>query len=503
MSDKTSHREILKSTSIIGGSSVVVLFMTIVRTKVLSGLLGTDGYGIFGQFSTLVLLMVAVSGLGIGNSGVRQIAEAVGKDDSSRITKTVVTLRRVALFTGLFGTVLMVALAFPLSRLQFKTGAYGWAIMFLSLSVLFTAVYNGQVALINGMRRIRDLASLAMIGGLASILISIPLVWALKTRGIAPSLVAVSLVMLAASWWYARRIKVDSSEVGWGEIWTEGKPLLILGFAFMVSAVLTYGSTWTVGVLILRLLGKPALSEYSAAYMLAFTYPSVILAAMARDFYPRLTVASKDIARSTRLVNEQLEVGVLLAAPGVMAVLALAPVVIRVQYHADFLGAVPILEWQILGFFLQVMSWALGYILLARADSRVFLWTELVSNLLYVGFVFGAVRVFGVVGAGIGYFMEYAFHWVLIYWIVKRRHGFRYTRHNILLCLILLPLIGVVFVAVRLLPSPWGMVFGVVATGISLAYTFSQLTRLLGEAPHRVALRVLRRLAPRRQRGSA
>ena len=75
MSDKTSHREILKSTSIIGGSSVVVMLLNIVRIRVVSHLLGPSGYGIFGLFSTLILLMVTFSGLGIGNSGVRQIAE--------------------------------------------------------------------------------------------------------------------------------------------------------------------------------------------------------------------------------------------------------------------------------------------------------------------------------------------------------------------------------------------------------------------------------------------
>jgi PST family polysaccharide transporter len=260
--------------------------------------------------------------------------------------------------------------------------------------------------------------------------------------------------------------------------------LLILGFAFMVSGVLSIGSTYAVGVFVSRYLGLTALGYYSAAYQLAFTYPAFILAAMGRDFYPRLTAASKDPVLSTRLVNEQLEVSVLLAAPGVVAVLALAPTVIRIFNGPAFLGAVPILQWQILGFFLQVMSWALGYILIARADSRVFLWTEVVSNVVYFGFVVVAARFFGVQGAGIGYFMLY-------------------SRHNILLCLTVLPLLFLVFVSVKLLPSPWGMIFGLVATGGLLAYSLRELTRLLGEPPQRVIMRVLRRLAPRRQRGSA
>ncbi len=44
--EKTSHAEALKSTSIIGGSTVIVMLIRILRTKVLAILLGPAGIGL-------------------------------------------------------------------------------------------------------------------------------------------------------------------------------------------------------------------------------------------------------------------------------------------------------------------------------------------------------------------------------------------------------------------------------------------------------------------------
>jgi hypothetical protein len=69
--------EALKSTSIIGGSTVIVMLVRIVRTKVLALLLGPTGIGLEGIFDSALNVAKTAVDLGISNSGVRQIAAAV------------------------------------------------------------------------------------------------------------------------------------------------------------------------------------------------------------------------------------------------------------------------------------------------------------------------------------------------------------------------------------------------------------------------------------------
>ena len=102
---------------------------------------------------------------------------------------------------------------------------------------------------------------------------------------------------------------------------------------------------------------------------------------MGADFYPRLTAVASDNAECNRLVNEQAEIGLLLAGPGVLATLTFAPLVIALFYSAKFGPAVEILRWICLGMTLRVASWPMGFILLAKGARKTFFWSELLINL--------------------------------------------------------------------------------------------------------------------------
>ncbi len=59
-----------------------------------------------------------------------------------------------------------------------------------------------------------------------------------------------------------------------------------------------------------------------------------------RFFYPRLTGVAKDNVATNRMVNEQAQVSLLLAGPGVIATLTLAPLGDRFVLFAEFVAAV-------------------------------------------------------------------------------------------------------------------------------------------------------------------
>ena len=89
MSDlQSSYRQILRSTSIIGGSSVLNILIGLVRVKVLAVLLGPVGIGLAGLYTSIMGTATSVAGCGLGSSGVRQIAEAGGEEQTlSRVRR--------------------------------------------------------------------------------------------------------------------------------------------------------------------------------------------------------------------------------------------------------------------------------------------------------------------------------------------------------------------------------------------------------------------------------
>src|SRR6185295_6650918 len=93
----SSYTQILKCSTLVGGSSVLNTGIGIVRTKALAVLLGPAGFGLFGVYGSIVNLTQTIAGVGINSSGVRQIAAAVGSDDNERIAQTIVVLRRTSI----------------------------------------------------------------------------------------------------------------------------------------------------------------------------------------------------------------------------------------------------------------------------------------------------------------------------------------------------------------------------------------------------------------------
>ena len=265
---------------------------------------------------------------------------------------------------------------------------------------------------------------------------------------------------IITSWWYSRKVQIQSPAMTILEVRQEAASLLKLGFAFMASGFLMMGAAYAVRTMVLRMVGFEAAGFYQAAWTLGGLYVGFILQAMGADFYPRLTAVAKDNAACNRMVNEQAQISLLLAGPGVIATLTFAPLVIALFYSAKFDAAVEILRWICLGMTLRVITWPMGFIIMAKGEAKLFFWTELAWTVVNVGLSWICLRSFGLNGAGIAFFGSYVFHGLLIYPIVRRLSGFRWSAANRKAGLLFLSLIAVVFCGFYLLPNPFAIAPG-------------------------------------------
>ena len=323
-----SYLQILKSTALIGGSSVITLVFAMLRNKAAALLLGPEGFGLMGLYNSILDLGQSVAGLGVPSSGVRQIAEAAGTGESGRIATTAAILRRVALLLGLAGAMLLCALAVPVARLTFGDAGHAAGVVLVSAALFFRIVADGQMALIQGMRRIGDLARVNMWSALCATAVTIPLLVLFGMNGIVPSLVAGAAAGLAVSWLYSRRVPVEPATPSLREMRRETSELVKLGLALMSSSLAATGSAYLVRLIVVHWDGVAAAGFYQAAWTLGGLYAGFILQAMGADFYPRLTAVCEDAGECNRLVNEQAQIGMLLAGPGVMATLTVTPLIV-------------------------------------------------------------------------------------------------------------------------------------------------------------------------------
>src|SRR5207342_1538364 len=158
------------------------------------------------------------------------------------------------------------------SLVTFGNADHAWAVALLSLAVFFQLLAGGQGALIQGTRRIGDLARMGVIGALLGALAGIPIAWFLREEGVAPFLVCVAAMSLLVSWWFGRKVFVDPPSMTFPEARKEAAELLKLGFAFMASGFLMFGAGYAVRMMLARQIGLEAAGLYAAAWTLRGLY---------------------------------------------------------------------------------------------------------------------------------------------------------------------------------------------------------------------------------------
>lgn len=479
----SSYGQILKTSAMIGGSSFIGFFIGAIRTKAMAILLGPAGFGLNAILYSIQEFSKCLASLGIPTSGVRQIAVAVATGDNQTVARTVIVLRRVSLALGILAAVVLALFASPIASFSFrtedKTEHQALNVALLGLAVMAFTINSGQGAVLQATRRIREMAWCSVGGAAVGVLLTVPLIYFFRAQGIVPSMIAVACASTALTWWFSRQVPIAPVKITVPEMRSEAIALFKLGLAFLGSGLLTMGAGWAIRTLVSRMDGIDAAGFYQSAWALAGMYATVVLQAMGADFYPRLAGVADDHAECNRLVNEQAQVSLLLSGPGLIATLTLAPLVIAVFYSPKFVAAVEPLRWICMGMALRVLSWPLGFIIVAKAQQVKFIAVEVLATVVHVSLAFVGIKFFGVNGAGMAFLGLYLVHTCVIYALVRRATGFRWSSDNVRVGLVVFSLTLASFLTFEFAPFWPATIFGLLAATASGIYALRRLTRLV------------------------
>ncbi|PKN23777.1 MAG: hypothetical protein CVU64_23635, partial [Deltaproteobacteria bacterium HGW-Deltaproteobacteria-21] len=148
----------------------------------------------------------------------------------------------------------------------------------------------------------------------------------------------------------------------------------------------------------------------------------------------------------------------------------------------EFMLSVDILRWQILGVFLQVISWPMGFMLRAKGNRKLFLWSESFGNAVHLGFAWAGITWFGLSGVGMAFLAMNVSYGLVIYLIVHRRYGFAFSPRIIRF----MTIFGATAAAVFLTPYPFPqshLTINVVLTITAGVYCLKSLISSTGALP--------------------
>jgi PST family polysaccharide transporter len=418
---ENSYRTILRSSSVIGGAQVINVITNLIKIKFVAVLLGATGVGLAGLLGSLMQAAATIAGLGFATVGTRQIAAANGEDDEQALGRIRRSLMWGTLVLAAVGGAAVWFLRHWLADVALGDAARANEVGWLALGVALTIAAGSQSALLTGLRRIGDLARLQVAAAVAAAIIGVLAIWRFGEPGVIVMVIVTPVVMfLVGHVFVARLPPAARPRLSLREFAQEFRLLATLGTAVMFSALAGIFSQMLVRILVQQELGMAALGYFQAAFTISITYLGFVLTAMGTDYFPRLSAAIKEPVTAARLVNEQSEIALLLCGPILVTLIGVAPWVVPLLYASDFAQSVEVLRWLLLADILKVLSWPLGFVLLASGAGRAYFVAEAIGASVFVGVTYLLLPTWGVAGAGIAGLALYAVYLPVTWWLARR-----------------------------------------------------------------------------------
>ncbi len=478
--ETATYKSLFKANSLLGGLQVYQIIIGVLRSKAVAVLLGPEGMGINGLLNSSTLLIKQLTSMGIASSAVRDISEASGTGNSKRIGYIISVLRKLVWITGLLGLVCVVLFSPILSRTAFGNYDYTIPFILLSITLLFEQLKAGQLALLQGLRKLSYLAKASAIGATMGLFISIPIYYFFRVKGIVPTLILTSFVSLLCSWYFSRIVTYEKTQLSIKEAITGGRTMLNMGMSLSLNSTLAALIAYVLRGYISLHGGLAEVGLYVAAFTIMETYVGMVFNAIGTDYYPRLTSVNNDNTKCTKLMNQQGEIALLILAPILMVCLSIMPIIIVVIYSTEFIGAINYILWAVIGMLAKLGAWIISYIFLAKAEARLFLINEIVAKLYMLGFNIIGYATYGLEGLGISFLMGFVLYFGQVYYIAHKKYSFAFTNNFMVIYIIQLFLIVGCFLSARFVKNDMKYVYCGALSIISVLYSYKELNCRIG-----------------------
>lgn len=386
--------------------------------KIVAWYAGPEGVGKLGQFLSLMSLVSVFAGGGIASGVIKYVAEY--KDNPVERLRLLRGASSYTFIAAIMAALIIAFLSMPLSEWIFGDKRFHNLIILLALAQLLVAVNNFILAIINGHMDVKRVALINIAGSLLGLAATAILAYYFQLDGALYALVIGQAMLLGVSYpifkqskWYDRIIFKPGID------WSIFRLLAHYSLMTLTSAILAPLVQITVrNHLAARFSWEEvgywqAVSKVSDAYLLAITMVISVY------YLPKLSA----IVRRRELISE-LKSAYLYVMPLVVFVAIfiylLRDNVTILLFSVDFIDARDLYAPQLIGDVFKIASFVLSYMMIAKAMTRIFIFSEITFSLTYVALVWLMSDKYGLVGSMYAFTTNYGFYLVFNWFMIKR-----------------------------------------------------------------------------------
>jgi PST family polysaccharide transporter len=403
---------LFKTTFWAGIATIIRLMTGFVSAKVLAVYIGPGGFAIVGQFQNFVQMVLTFSGNMIQAGVVKYVAEY--RDNAEEKAKMLSTGLWLAVISSLVIGILLFSTQSYWAELFLKDRGWGWIVGLFGVTLILFVLNTFIISIINGHQDIKRYTAINVFGTLVGLGVTILLVTRYRLEGALLSSVMSQSVVFAFTLLFLRKcgwLKKSNFNLG------IDKASL---FKYMRYAAMAITSTLCIPTsqLVLRSYVIHHFSLADAGYWQAVTrisdaYLMLITTTLSVYYLPKLSSLIKrvDILKEMRKAYLTIFPLTVLFAAGIFI---FKREIILILFSPAFLPMMSLFLFQLLGDVFKIGSWLFAFNMLAKAQTRLFMISEIVFSISFVCLSVLFSNWFGLMGVTMGFAVNYLLYWVVM-----------------------------------------------------------------------------------------
>ena len=405
---------LIKTSILTTISTLIKILSGFVIVKVIAVYAGPTGLALMGQLQNL-LSVVTTFGQGATSTGVVKYLAEYREDEETK-KRLISTAFKISLWVTLFISLILLLGANFWSSILFDTYEYTYVIIVLAFTLLFFVLNTLFLAILNGHKEIKKFVLSNISGSLVSLVITSFLAiyygvfGALLALTINQSLVFfVTLFFVVKSPWFQSSLFL---------VPIDKEYLIKLGkFALMAltSALLVPVSQMVVRNYIGEHLSWTEAGYWQGVWRISETYLMLITMTLSVYYLPRLSELQKKSE-----IRKELLYGLKIIMPIVvlmaMTIFLLKDWVVALLFTEDFAPMKELFLWQLIGDVIKILSWLIAYQMLAKAMTKLFIFSEIFFVSTFVILNILCIDMYGLVGTTYAFALNYLLYLLFVIW---------------------------------------------------------------------------------------
>lgn len=408
----------LIKTSVLNGIAVVIKMLAMLGiNKVLALYVGPAGYAAIGQFQNAIQMVTMMASGAINNGVTKYTAEY--EDDILRQRALWRTAGTIVLVGSVAMAVLIAWFREELGARFLGIARQGDIFLWFAVNLLAFTGNAFLLAILNGRLEIRRYVLANIFGSLFAFVVVALMTIKMGLYGALVSLAIYQSLPFFVTLLVVLRVPRVHLAYLYGKVDREIALNLMKYAGMAVTAALCAPlSQMVIRSQITAQAGAieagywEALTRMSAAYLLFVTTTLSVY------YLPKLSSLKDAPSLRHEIVQGYKTILPLTVLFGV-GIFLCRDIIIALLFSADFYAVRELVAIQVLGDSLKIGSWILSYLMLSKAMTGAFIFTELGFAITLVASSVALIGRFGATGAIIAYAANYALYWVVVYLITR------------------------------------------------------------------------------------